>query len=132
MPYLAAEIPTVENGGVAADGTSVTWKLKEGVKWSDGTDLTADDVVFTWQYCANPETACATTTAFDNIASVEAVDPTTVKITWTKPNANSYQTFVSYNGFILQKKQFENCVGAAAITDANCQAANLAPIGTNA
>ena len=46
VPYLAAEIPTVENGGVAADGTSVTWKLKEGLKWSDGSDVTADDIIF--------------------------------------------------------------------------------------
>ena len=53
VPYLAAEIPTLENGGVAPDGMSVTWKLKEGVLWSDGTPFTADDVVFTWQYCAD-------------------------------------------------------------------------------
>src|SRR5262245_10209749 len=36
VPFLAAEIPTLENGGVSADGRSVVWKLKHGVKWSDG------------------------------------------------------------------------------------------------
>ncbi|MCY4442837.1 MAG: peptide ABC transporter substrate-binding protein, partial [Deltaproteobacteria bacterium] len=35
VPALAAEIPTVENGGVAADLKSVTWKLRKGVTWSD-------------------------------------------------------------------------------------------------
>src|SRR5215469_14822283 len=43
---LAAEIPSVQNGGVAKDGMSVTWKLKQGVKWHDGKPFTADDCVF--------------------------------------------------------------------------------------
>ncbi len=132
VPYLAAEIPTVENGGVAADGTSVTWKLKEGVKWSDGTDVTADDIVFTWQYCTNPETACATSTAFDNIDSGRGGRSHRRSRSPGPSPTPSPTTFVSYNGYVLQKKQFGNCVGAAAINDANCQAANLAPIGTNA
>ena len=42
---LAAEIPSLQNGGLAADGMSVTWKLKPGVKWHDGKPFTADDVV---------------------------------------------------------------------------------------
>ena len=54
MPVLAAEIPTVENGGLAEDGTSVTWKLKQGVKWHDGHPFTADDCVFNWEYAADP------------------------------------------------------------------------------
>ncbi|MBN9262605.1 MAG: peptide ABC transporter substrate-binding protein, partial [Hyphomicrobium sp.] len=47
---LAAEIPSRENGGLAADGKSVTWKLKQGVKWHDGKPFTADDVVFNWEF----------------------------------------------------------------------------------
>jgi peptide/nickel transport system substrate-binding protein len=132
VAYLAEEIPTVENGGVAADGSSVTWKLKSGVKWSDGSDLTADDVVFTWQYCADEATACTTSANFTPIASVEAVDATTVKVTWNEPNPNPYVSFVGQQGMILQKAQFGNCIGAAAISDEACQKANLAPIGTNA
>ncbi len=50
VPVLAAEVPSLDNGGVAKDGMSVTWKLKEGVKWSDGEDFTADDVKFTFEY----------------------------------------------------------------------------------
>jgi peptide/nickel transport system substrate-binding protein len=127
IPVLAAEIPTIENGGVASDLTSVTWKLKSGVKWSDGSDFTADDVVFTWEYCADPATACTSVTNFDPIEKVEAVDPTTVKITWKEPNANSYISFVGgFGGVVLQKAQFTECKGAAAAT---C-AANNAPVGT--
>ena len=48
VPALAAEIPTVANGGVSKDLTTVTWKLRKDVKWSDGTPFTADDVVFTY------------------------------------------------------------------------------------
>ena len=131
-PFLAAEVPTIENGGVAADGTSVTWKLKEGVKWSDGSAFTADDVVFTWTYCSTPETACTNIANYDDIATAEAVDATTVKVTWKVPQSNPYVAFVGQQGMILQKAQFGNCIGAAAATDAACQAANLAPIGTNA
>ncbi len=132
VAYLAAEIPTVDNGGVAKDGTTTTWKLKPGLKWSDGSDLTADDVVFTYTYCSTPETACVNKTNYDPAAKVEAVDPTTIQITWKEPNPNPYVSFVGQQGMILQKKQFEKCVGATAITDKDCQAANLAPIGTNA
>ncbi len=132
VPKLATEIPTVENGGVAADGTSITWKLKEGVKWSDGSDFTAEDVILTWQYCSTPETACTNLANYDDIESVEAVDATTVKVTWKAATGNPYVAFVGPLGQILQKAQFENCVGTAAATEKTCQEANLAPIGTGA
>src|SRR5437773_4598725 len=60
-PVLAAEIPDLENGGLAKDGKSVTWKLKPGVSWHDGKPFTADDVVFNWQYASDPATAATTT-----------------------------------------------------------------------
>jgi peptide/nickel transport system substrate-binding protein len=50
IPLLAAEIPSLENGAVAADGRSVTWTLKKDVKWADGEPFTADDLLFTFQY----------------------------------------------------------------------------------
>jgi peptide/nickel transport system substrate-binding protein len=46
VPVLAAEIPSLEDGGVAADGMSVTWKLKRDVQWHYGRPFTADDIVF--------------------------------------------------------------------------------------
>src|SRR6266478_6665568 len=57
VPVLAAEIPDLENGGVAPDGMSVIWKLRKDVSWHDGRPFTADDVVFNWEYAADPATA---------------------------------------------------------------------------
>ena len=90
VPFLAAEIPSTDNGGVAADGKSVTWKLKPGVKWSDGQPFTAKDVVFTCKYATDKETAAVTTGIYAGIAKVEAVDDTTVKITFKEPTPGWY------------------------------------------
>nr|WP_238530559.1 peptide ABC transporter substrate-binding protein [Oscillochloris trichoides] len=132
VPALAAEIPSLDNGGIAADYRSITWKLKSDVLWSDGTPFSADDVVFTWKYCTDEATGCVWTSLFANVEQIEALDATTVKITWKQPTPNPFTTFVSRSGLILQQAQFANCIGANAMQDTNCQAANLAPIGTNA
>lgn len=126
IPVLAAEIPTTDNNGVSKDYKTVTWKLKQGVKWSDGSDFTSDDVLFTYKYCADKATACTTFANFDGADSVEAPDKYTVVIHWKAPNANPYQMFVGSEGQILQKKQFQDYVGAKA-KDAP---GNLKPIGT--
>jgi len=124
---LATEIPTLENGGVSADLTSITWKLQPGLMWSDGTPMTADDAVFTAAYCMDPAGGCAQATKYEGVASVEAVDPTTIKITFTGPKPNPYTAFVGSLSPILQKAQFAACTGAAAPT---CTDANNMPVGT--
>ena len=126
-PALAAEIPTLENGGFSRDLTSITWKLKEGLKWSDGSDMSAEDVVFTWRYCVNEETGCTSESSFDGIASVEALDSFTVKITFEAPTPYPYQAFVGAGAPIISRAQFADCIGAAATT---CEAQNTAPLGT--
>ena len=78
------------------------------VKWSDGTAFTADDVVFTWQYIANPKTAATDTQTADGVTNVEAQRPHTVKVTFKDPNPYPYQIFVSAHGPIMQKKQFQH------------------------
>ncbi|TME29698.1 MAG: peptide ABC transporter substrate-binding protein [Chloroflexi bacterium] len=126
VPNLAVEIPTVDNGGVSKDQKTITWKLKPGVKWSDGTPFTADDVVFTWQYVADPKVAATDTQIADGVTNVEAKDPNTVVVTFKDPNPYPYQIFVSGLGSIIQKKQFQDFMGEKA-KDAP---GNLAPIGT--
>ncbi|MCW1917887.1 peptide ABC transporter substrate-binding protein [Rhodobacter sp. KR11] len=127
FPRLAVDVPTVENGGVAADLTSITWKLKEGLLWSDGTAVTADDAVFTWQYCTAPDGGCAQASKYEGVTNVEAIDPLTIKVTFGAPKPNPYTAFVGSTSPILQKAQFANCLGAAAST---CTDQNNAPIGT--
>ena len=127
VPALAAEIPTIENGGVSPDLLSITWKLKEGVKWSDGSDMTADDVVFTWRYCSDEATGCTAEDAFTGVASVEAVDEHTVRITFEAPTPYPYEAFVSTGAPIISATQFADCVGAAA---SGCDEQNTAPLGT--
>lgn len=126
VPALATEIPTVDNGGVSEDFTSITWTLEEGVLWSDGTPLTADDVVFTWEYCTGTSD-CTQSSYFDGVSNVEAVDETTVTITYDAPQPFPYNAFTTYQSPILQQAQFADCMAEAAIT---CTEQNEGPIGT--
>lgn len=127
QPRLAAEIPTVENGGVAADFTSITWKLKPGLMWSDGTPLTAKDVKFTADYCMDPEGGCAAGARFGGIASVETPDDLTVKINFAEPKFFPWQAFVGARSPVLQAAQFADCLGTRAAT---CSQQNFHPIGS--
>src|SRR5215470_4923803 len=77
VPMLAVEIPDFENGGLARDGMSVTWKLKPNVRWHDGRPFTADDLVFNWEYANDPATAAVTIATYNKV-KVEKVDPLTV------------------------------------------------------
>ena len=77
---LAAEIPSLQNGGLAKDGKSVTWKLKKGVVWHDGKPFTADDCVFTWEYVADPATASPSHRPATRTSQVDKVDSHTVKV----------------------------------------------------
>ena len=125
VPALAAEIPTQENGGIAEDFSSITWTLREGLLWSDGTPVTADDVVFSWEYCSNPETGCVAD--FSTVESVVADDDTHATINFTSPQPFPFIHFVSYTYPVIQRAQFADCVGAAANA---CTEQNFSPVGT--
>ncbi|MGR3635072.1 MAG: peptide ABC transporter substrate-binding protein [Shimia sp.] len=127
VPFLAAEIPTVSNGGVSEDLTSITWTIADGTMWSDGTKVTSADVVFTGDYCMHPEGGCAQAAFFDGVENIEALDEMTVKVTFNQPKPNPYGPFVGGQSPIIQKAQFENCMGAKA---PECTAENFGPIGT--
>ncbi|MBK0400229.1 peptide ABC transporter substrate-binding protein [Limibaculum sp. M0105] len=127
VPRLAVQLPTVENRGVSPDLKTITWDLKPGIKWSDGTDFTAEDAVFTWKYCTAPDGGCAQASYFEGVANMEAVDALTLKITFDEPKPFPYTALVGAESPIIQKKQFENCMGAKA---PECTAQNFNPIGT--
>jgi peptide/nickel transport system substrate-binding protein len=87
FPVLVTEIPSVENGGVSADGKVITMHLRNDLKWSDNVPLTSEDFVFTWQMAVSPQNTVATQYPYDMIASVEAPDPQTVVVNFTDPFA---------------------------------------------
>ncbi|MDX5412977.1 MAG: peptide ABC transporter substrate-binding protein [Rhodobacterales bacterium] len=127
FPLLAEEIPTLENGGVSEDLTSITWKLKPGLLWSDGTPVTANDVKFSADYCMHPEGGCAQAAKFDGVSSVEVIDDLTVKVTFSEAKPNPYGPFMGAQAPIIQAAQFADCLGAKA---PECTEANFNPIGT--
>ena len=110
-PVLAAEIPSRENGGLAPDGRSVTWKLKRGVQWHDGQPVTADDLVFNWEYARDPETAATTSGSFNSV-TVEKVDDHTVRVLFPDPTPFWAETFVAVTGMIIPKHLFEAYTGS--------------------
>jgi peptide/nickel transport system substrate-binding protein len=127
-PVLAAEIPTVKNGGISADGTTVTWQLKEGVLWSDGEPFTAEDVVFTYEFITSPEVGSTSTEFYGEVASVEAIDDLTVKVTFAQPTPAPMNPFVGGSGMILPEHIFADYVSAQA----RSAPGNTSPVGTNA
>ncbi len=124
-PILATEIPTVQNGGLSKDGKSVTWKLKKGVTWHDGKPFSADDCVFTWEYCADPATASVSIATYKDV-KVDKLDSHTIKVTFSKPTPFWADPFVGVRGMILPKHLF-----AAFKGDKSREApTNLKPVGT--
>ncbi len=124
-PILAAEIPSIQNGGLAADGKSVTWKIKPGVKWHDGKPLTADDLVFNWEYATDPATAAVSISVYRDM-TVEKVDDLTVRIKFDKPTPFWANAFVGAYGCIMPKHLFAEYKGAKSREAPY----NLKPIGT--
>ena len=126
IPVLAKEIPSTQNGEISADYTTVTWKLKDGVVWSDGQPFTADDVVYRCQWITKPENGSTDTAVYSDIAKVEAVDKTTAKITFKAPAAAWFVPYVGDAGEIVPKHILETCPDSK-----NCSF-NQKPIGTGA
>jgi peptide/nickel transport system substrate-binding protein len=125
VPFLAAEIPSKENDGLAEDGLSVVWKLKQGVKWHDGMPFTADDVVFNWEYARTPETAAVSIASYKDI-KVEKIDDFTVRVSFAKPTPFWADAFVGQYGMIIPKHLFADYIGGKS-RDAPT---NLKPVGT--
>jgi peptide/nickel transport system substrate-binding protein len=87
QPGLATPVPTAANGGISPDAKTYTIHLRSGLKWSDGSPLTSDDVAFTLNLFKNPSYGAKTQASeFANIASVTTPDPTTVVINLSKPD----------------------------------------------
>src|ERR687897_9784 len=125
QPVLAETIPGREDGTLAADGRSVIWKLKKGVRWHDGQPLTADDVVFTWEYARDPATATLTSGSYKDV-TVEKIDQYSVVVKFQEATPFWADAFVAAAGCIMPKHLFADYVGAKSRE----APANLKPVGT--
>jgi peptide/nickel transport system substrate-binding protein len=120
LPDLAAEVPTLQNGGVSQDGLVVTYKLKQGVTWHDGAPFTAEDVKFTWQMITNPKINVFQREGYNKIVAIETPDKYTVTIRFKE----YYPPYLTLFNFVMPKHIL------ASVEDINKSAFNRAPIGT--
>lgn len=102
IPVLAVEVPSVENGGLSEDGLTITYKLRQGVEWADGTPFTAADVKFTWEAIMDPDNVVVSTAGYEDIESVETPDDFTVVVRFRKlyaPALTLFEYILPHHGF---------------------------------
>ena len=126
VPILAAEVPSVQNGGLAKDGTWVVWNLKKGVTWHDGRPFTADDAVFNWEYNADPATATVSIGSYRDLERVEKLGDHAIKVVFKKPTPFWYDAFCGNRGALIPKHLFDAFRGGKSRE----APANLKPVGT--
>ncbi|MDA8253951.1 MAG: ABC transporter substrate-binding protein [Rhodospirillales bacterium] len=124
VPELAAEVPTITNGGISKDGLSWRVKLRPGVKWHDGQPFTADDVKFSFDLLNNPKFRAWSRNGYELMRDITVVSPT--ELTWkmSKP----YAPMVSILCWTFMVPA--HILGKAA--DPNTSPFNQAPVGTGA
>ena len=120
LPDLAVEVPTTANGGVTADGLTITYRLRPGVTWHDGTPFTADDVKFTWQLIMNRKVNIVARDGYDRISAIDTPDKNTVIVRFRE----FYAPYLTLFTTILPKHKLEN------ESNINKASFNRAPIGT--
>lgn len=124
IPNLVKEIPTVENGLLAADLSSVTYNLLEGVLWNDGQPFTSADVKFTWEWVLNPANESTNSAYYGVVKSIDTPDELTVTLNFGATNLNWYLPFAgSTYGPVYPKHVLE--AGADAF-----QTFRTNPVGT--
>lgn len=108
-----------ESWTISPDGLQITFKLKGGVKWQDGVEFTADDVLFTYQTVINPKVATPYSSNYGPVKKVEAPDRYTVRVTYSEPYAPALE---SWGMGIIPKHLLEG-------KDINTDAFNRNPAG---
>jgi peptide/nickel transport system substrate-binding protein len=98
VPDAVSEIPTTANGDVSRDGLTLKYKLRHGIKWHDGVELTCRDLRFTWQVMINPKNLVITTDGWKDIRDVDCSDPYVAVVHLKKIYAPFLQQLWSVNG----------------------------------
>jgi peptide/nickel transport system substrate-binding protein len=119
VAQLAKEVPSIQNGGVSADGKTITYHLLDGLLWSDGTPVTCEDVKFTWQAVTTPGVGVIAPAGYSEVDSVQCPDPTTIIVKYK----NFFAPYLTiFNGFIPKS--------AGELKDIKNWAYNRKPVGT--
>lgn len=124
IPALAAEVPTIENGGLSEDGLNWRFKLRDDVKWHDGAPFTAEDVKFTLELILDPNFRSWRTTGHDLIRDIEVVSPTEIKWRMEEP-------FAPYMSILVETMMVPKHI-LEPLEDRNNAPFNQAPVGTGA
>lgn len=121
-PQLAAEVPSLENGGISEDGLNWRIKLRPNVKWHDGSPFSADDVKFTLELINNPHFRAYSRNGHELVTDIKVVSPT--EITWRMQKSYApYLSILSWTFIVPQ-----HILGKA--DDPNTAPFNNAPVGT--
>ncbi|MDA8586037.1 ABC transporter substrate-binding protein [Rhodobacteraceae bacterium] len=134
-PDGAVNAGLAESWDISDDGKTYTFKLRSGVKFHDGTDLDATDVVFSLDRARAEDSTNAQKALFDGIESAEAVDPTTVKVTLKAPQGNFLFNMAWGDAVIVAPESIENIktnpVGTGAFTFADWKQGDSITIARN-
>jgi len=123
QPELAAEVPTLQNGGVSPDGRTITVRLRPNVQWADGRPVTAADVQFTWEAVMSPTNTTLGKSTYGKVGAVSVQDDLTVQLVMNEV-FGGYPTLFSYPQGILPKHAF------GGVADINRAEFNRKPFGT--
>lgn len=96
VPELLERIPTAENGGVSRDGRTLTYRLRRGVRWSDGAPVTSKDVLFTLRAILDPANPVVSREGYDLIDRADAPDALTVRFHLRRAWSPAVATFFTY------------------------------------
>ncbi len=124
---LVTEVPSVENGLLAEDLSTVTFNLKEGIVWSDGEPFTAKDVQFTWRWVTDPDNAAITASVWETIGDITVTDDLTAVVTYATPSAAWFDPFTGgNNGHIIPSHIWDDDPTKKDISDSFM----MNPVGT--
>ncbi len=120
IPDLAAEVPTLANGGISSDGLTVTYRLKPNLKWQDGQPLSARDVQFTFEFILRNQSRISWREGYGKIQSIGIPDDSTVVMRLSEPYPYVYHLFP----FVLPRHK------AVEMADVSTQNFNRLPVGS--
>lgn len=126
IPDAAIAVPTRSNGGISSDGKMITYRLRPNARFSDGTPLTAQDVVFTWQQIMNRRNNVSFQFPYDHATSVTAKNSRTLVVRLRVPYAPFVSSFFNCGvpGSILPRHLL------AGKPDLNRDPFNVKPVGS--